>query len=292
VALQTRVDRKIGWVAADAARLRKLMVHLVSNAVKFTAEGRVDARLLLRPGAPGQTHLRFEIEDTGVGIAQDAQPHLFQRFHQADGSTARQFGGSGLGLAITRNLARLMGGEVGFTSREGEGSVFWLDVPAPVAEPPANEEDSGLAPSAAPLEGLRILVVEDNPTNRLVAGKILEGLGAEVASAADGALGVEAVSSDRYDLVLMDIQMPHMDGVEATRRIRGLGGEPAATPIIGLTANAMAHQRASYLDAGMDGVAAKPISPADLVAEIARVLSAGDGEAARPPATRQRRTFH
>jgi PAS domain S-box-containing protein len=290
--ISTEIQGERGWIMADPVRLRQALFNLIGNAVKFTSEGRVDARLVLRPGAPGQTHLRFEIEDTGVGIAQDAQPHLFQRFHQADGSTARQFGGSGLGLAITRNLARLMGGEVGFTSREGQGSVFWLDVPAPVAEPPANEEDSDFAPSAAPLRGLRILVVEDNPTNRLVAGKILEGLGAEVASAADGALGVEAVSSDRYDLVLMDIQMPHMDGVEATRRIRSLGGEPASTPIIGLTANAMAHQRASYLDAGMDGVAAKPISPADLVTEIARVLNAGRGKAAAPSAKRRRRTLH
>ena len=271
--LSVSVEGEGGWIAADPVRLRQALFNLIGNAVKFTSEGRVQARLVLRDAGKRRKRLRFEIEDTGVGIAEAAQDHLFQRFHQADGSTARRFGGSGLGLAITRSLAELMGGTVGFTSREGEGSTFWLDVSAPVAEAAVIPEPSSDAASSAPLEGLRILVVEDNPTNRLVAGKILEGLGASVASAEDGALGVQAVAGECYDLVLMDIQMPEMDGVEATRRIRALGDAAAATPIIGLTANAMAHQRVAYLEAGMDGVAAKPISPADLIAEIARVLN-------------------
>ena len=277
--LSVQVEGDGGWIAADPVRLRQALFNLIGNAVKFTAEGRVQARLVLRDAGKRRKRLRFEIEDTGVGIPQAAQDHLFQRFHQADGSTARRFGGSGLGLAITRSLADLMGGTVGFTSREGKGSTFWLDVPAPVVEAPAIPEPSSNPAAAAPLEGLRILVVEDNPTNRLVAGKILEGLGASVATAEDGALGVQAVAGGCYDLVLMDIQMPEMDGVEATRRIRALGDEAAATPIIGLTANAMAHQRVTYLEAGMDGVAAKPISPADLIAEIARVLNGPAGEA-------------
>ncbi len=196
--------------------------------------------------------------------------HLFQRFHQADGSTAREFGGSGLGLAITRTLAEMMGGEVGFISREGEGSTFWFDVPAPAAVVP---EARLAVASLAALDGLRVLVVEDNPTNRLVATKILEGLGAVVETAADGVYGLEAIQSGSYDLVLMDVQMPRMDGVEATRCIRQLDSPWSRLPIIGLTANALSHQRTDYLAAGMNGVASKPISPPALLAEIARVLS-------------------
>ena len=286
--LEARVEGEVGWIMADPVRLRQALFNLIGNAVKFTGEGRVEARLAVADEA-GAPRLRFEIEDTGVGIAEAAQQHLFQRFHQVDGSSARQFGGSGLGLAITRSLARMMGGEVGFTSREGLGSTFWFDVPAQAAEPPANEEDAGPSLSARPLQGLNILVVEDNPTNRLVAGKILEGLGAEVATAADGALGVEATVRGVYDLVLMDIQMPHMDGVEATRQIRKLGGAAGSRPIIGLTANAMAHQRVAYIEAGMDGVASKPISPSDLVAEIVRVLNAHSTAETAPPVKRRRR---
>ena len=286
--LVTRVEGEPGWIMADPVRLRQALFNLIGNAVKFTSEGRVEVRLMAR-GGRGKPRIRFEIEDTGVGIPDEAQQHLFQRFHQADGSTARQFGGSGLGLAITRSLAHLMGGEVGFTSREGSGSTFWFDVPAQAAEPPANEEDASDAAAAMPLQGLSILVVEDNPTNRLVASKILEGLGASVATAADGALGVEAAAADRYDLVLMDIQMPRMDGVEATRRIRGLGGATASTRIIGLTANAMAHQRSAYFEAGMDGVASKPISPSGLVAEIVRVLNTDSELVSAAPAKRTRR---
>jgi PAS domain S-box-containing protein len=268
--LELRVQAKTEgvWIEADPVRLRQGLFNLVGNAIKFTAKGHVEVRLSAKTRA-GKRRLRFEIEDTGIGIPEAAQAGLFRRFQQADGSTSRRFGGSGLGLAITRRLAELMDGEVGFLSREGEGSTFWLEIFAPAAEAKVEAEaDEGVA-----LDGLRALLVEDNATNRLVASKMLEALGVSVDMAEHGGLGVEAARQGGFDLVLMDIQMPVMDGLEATRRIRALAGEPAQVPIIGLTANAMSHQREAYVAAGMDGLVAKPISPAALVAEISRVMS-------------------
>ena len=273
--LTTRIQGGDGWAMIDPVRLRQGLFNLIGNAIKFTPDGRVEARLTISEDAAGHKRLRFEVEDTGVGIPASVQPTLFQRFQQADGSTARRFGGSGLGLVITRALAEMMGGGVGFTSTEGEGSTFWLDVRAPAAERPNATEES-----LASLDGMKILVVEDNATNRLVATKILEGLGAQVVTAEDGVLGVEAVVATSFDLVLMDVQMPRMDGVEATRTIRALAAPAARTPIIGLTANVMLHQWQAYRDAGMDGVASKPISPRALLTEIARVMSETDEAAA------------
>ncbi|MEO6340740.1 MAG: ATP-binding protein [Caulobacteraceae bacterium] len=267
--LTTRIEGGDGWAMIDPVRLRQGLFNLIGNAIKFTIDGRVEARLEIADDGAGQKRLRFEIEGSGVGIPADLQATLFQRFQQADGSTARRFGGSGLGLVITRTRAELMGGEVGFTSVEGRGSTFWLDVPTPAAERPNAADTECLAS----LEGLNILVVEDNATNRLVATKILEGLGAQVTTADDGILGVEAVTAMTFDLVLMDVQMPRMDGVEATRTIRALDGPVSRVPIVGLTANVMLHQWQEYRAAGMDGVASKPISPRALFTEIARVLS-------------------
>ena len=254
-------DPALGWVRSDPVRLRQALFNLVGNAVKFTQKGHVVVRC--RRADAGV--LRFEVEDTGVGIAPDAQSRLFERFNQADASTTRRFGGSGLGLAITRKLAELMNGQVGFTSEEGRGSTFWLEVRADAASAVAECPE----PDIAILDGVRVLVVEDNATNRLIATKLLENFGAQVSTAADGYLGVEAAAQGGFDLILMDIQMPGIDGLEAARRIRALGGETAATPIVALTANVLAHQRQSYIDAGMDGVVGKPISPTDLIGEIA-----------------------
>jgi PAS domain S-box-containing protein len=259
------------WIEADPARLRQIFFNLVGNAVKFTVQGKVVARLdVAGADDKGRRHVTLAVADTGIGMSAEAKQRLFERFRQAESDTSRRFGGTGLGLAISQGLARAMGGEIACTSAEGEGSTFRFAFDARAAEPP------GAAPSHdGLLDGVRILLVEDNPTNRLVVRTILTRLGASVEEAEDGIEGVKAATNGRYDLVLMDVQMPHMNGIEATRAIRGLTGPISQAPIIGLTANVMAHQRIEYLAAGMNGIVAKPISPAALMTEIARLLEGG-----------------
>ena len=267
--LRTRIDADPGWVMADPVRLRQILFNLLGNAAKFTLQGGIEARLELVGQGEGR-RLRVEVEDTGVGIPEEALSGLFERFHQVDGSTTRRFGGTGLGLAISRSLVEQMGGEVGARSELGKGSVFWFEVPAPAVQP-----ERAVPVEAPPLmTGLRVLVVEDNATNRLIATRILEVLGAEVDTADDGAAGVAAAANIDFDVIFMDIQMPGMDGVEATHRIRRLGSPAATTPIVAMTANVMKHQVRTYLAAGMDGAVAKPLNPAALVAEVQRLLAA------------------
>ena len=259
----------IGWVAADPARLRKIFFHFVGNAVKFTHAGGVEARLSAF-GEGEARRLRFEVDDTGVGVAPEAQAALFQQFTQADSSSTRRYGGQGLGLAITRQLAELMNGRVGCESRPGGGSRFWMEISAPAAAQPAGADSS----DSGWLAGVKVLVVEDNPTNRLVATRMLGQLGADVATAENGAEGVTAVEATDYDLVFMDIQMPVMDGVEATRRIRAMAGLKGQVPIVATTANVMPHQLETYRLCGVSGVVAKPISPSALLTEVARIARA------------------
>ena len=265
----------VGLILTDPNRLRQALFNLVGNAVKFTLAGSVTLRVRRADDEDGP-RVAFEVIDTGVGIAVEAQSRLFERFQQADASTTRRFGGSGLGLAITRRLAEMMGGAVDFSSHEGVGSTFLLTIAAPPAQ--ALVADDAMADNL--LQGLRILVVEDNATNRLVARRILEQLGAEVETADDGLDGVAAARHRAFDLILMDVQMPGIDGLEAARQIRALPGAAARTPIIALTANVMSHQRTAYLAAGMDGVAAKPIVPAALIGEIVRLAGEDMGEEA------------
>jgi PAS domain S-box-containing protein len=262
----------VGWGDLDPVRLRQIAFNLIGNAVKFTRRGGVKVRLAA-VGAGEAQRIRLEVEDTGIGVPPEAQAHLFDGFQQADGSSTRQFGGAGLGLAITRALAERMGGGIGFTSRQGVGSTFWADLRAPACPP--------IRAKAAErwLEGLRVLVVEDNPTNRLIATRMLAELGAQAVTAENGAEGVERACAESFDLIFMDIQMPVMDGIAATREIRALSGSAGRTPILAVTANVLPRQIEAYLQAGMDGYVAKPVSPAALMAEIAR-LAASAGERA------------
>jgi CheY-like chemotaxis protein len=261
----------LGWAEIDPVRLRQCLFNIVGNAVKFTERGGVAVRLTCIGQGAGRK-LRCEVEDTGIGVPENARARMFDRFQQVEGGSTRRFGGTGLGLAISRQLARMMGGDLDYVSREGEGSTFWFEIAAPVAAAPAAEAANAI--QDAPLAGLRVLVVDDNRVNRLVGVKSLNALGAEAEAVDSGAAAIEAVRASGFDLILMDVNMPGMDGLEATRRIRALGPAIAATPILALTADVMRHQHDAYLASGMNGVVPKPFSPAQLLSEVMRLAGA------------------
>jgi len=255
----------------DDQRLRQILINLLNNAVKFTAEGAVTLRLRITPDA-----VRFEVTDTGVGIAPEALPRLFQRFSQADGSITRSHGGTGLGLAISKGLVELMDGQIGVTSTFGQGSTFWIDM-APPSAAALNDE----AAEAVDEEDVsaHILLVDDHPVNRQLGVTVLNLLGCTVDTAENGEQAVQAMRSGRYDLVLMDVHMPVMDGLDATRAIRALGGPASRTPIITMSADVLPEQVARCEAAGMNDRVAKPLSITDLQACLVRWIGRGaDGD--------------
>ncbi len=251
-------------VAGDRKRLMQVLVNLLDNAVKFTSEGQVEWSVVPVSSRSGAPLIRFQVSDTGIGIPKDALATVFQRFTQVDSSSTRQFGGTGLGLAIAARLIAMMGSEIRVASDEGKGSSFWFDVD--IGEQTTAHEPDGLEArmAARPESDHRILLVEDNPTNQLIVLSMLNSDGLVINVANNGWEALEAVTNARYDLILMDIQMPEMGGIDATREIRALKGHNAEIPIIALTANSMPEDRDRYRAAGMNGIIAKPIDRDDL----------------------------
>lgn len=276
--MQVQIDKHVARVVeADGVRLRQVLINLIGNAIKFTETGVIRIGVQSKQEAGQQTSLCFEVEDTGIGIRQEDQVRLFQNFTQADSSITRQFGGTGLGLSISKRIIELMQGDIGLESEYGKGSRFWFCVPVSVVETAvrlvARSETAAVVveeKEAASLstEEFSILVAEDDPINQQVISSLLERIGYKADIAVDGSKAVEQAQKKHYDLIFMDMQMPNMDGLQATRAIRALPAPVSETPIVALTANVLPQDRQRCEEAGMDDFVGKPIDPELLAATI------------------------
>ncbi|WP_374243842.1 PAS domain S-box protein [Zoogloea sp.] len=283
--MELNIESLPSLVRGDATRFTQALLNLASNAVKFTERGTVclSARVLER--RDGRIKLRVEVRDSGIGVPPEVLPKLFGAFEQGDASNTRKYGGTGLGLAITRRLAELMGGEAGAESTQGVGSTFWFTAWVGVGRPV--HALGGLSAEAAQADlvlrrdfaGAHVLLVEDEPVNQEVARLFLLDVGLDVAIAGNGAVAVDMLREAPFDLILMDMQMPEMDGLEATRRIRTIPGRESV-PIVAMTANAFAEDRAQCMAAGMDDFLSKPVEPDRLFSTILRWLRRGAGKPA------------
>jgi CheY-like chemotaxis protein len=259
-----------GCYRGDAVRVRQILYNLVSNAIKFTSSGGVQIR------ASRDENLLLTVSDTGIGIPDDRAEAMFDKFEQADTSTARQFGGTGLGLSICRELCHLMGGQISVTSTPGTGSVFSVELPLTWRAGVIEAEKENIAKlELDQTSSIRVLAAEDNPVNQIVLKTLLNQFGVEPVIVGDGVLVVSAWEDEEWDIILMDVRMPTLDGIEACKLIRQKERHSARrrTPIIALTADAMDHQKTLYLEAGMDGYVAKPIDAANLLQTLQQFLS-------------------
>jgi signal transduction histidine kinase/CBS domain-containing protein/HPt (histidine-containing phosphotransfer) domain-containing protein/FixJ family two-component response regulator len=277
--LELRLERDPSlpsFLRGDALRIKQVLLNLASNAVKFTDQGRVEIRLQRLTARDGSPWMRFQVNDTGIGLTDEQCARLFQPFEQADNSTTRRYGGTGLGLAISRHLVSLMGGHIGVDSTLGRGSRFWFEIPLALGESMTLESQTAVAstlkacgapPSLTEHRGQRLLLVEDNPINQEVALALLSDTGLSVDVADHGGLALELARQTRYDLILMDIQMPVMNGLEAACAIHALSGQQDL-PILAMTANVFESDRQACLEAGLCDHVAKPIDPESFYAKL------------------------
>ncbi|MDF7801994.1 ATP-binding protein [Pontiellaceae bacterium B1224] len=285
-------------LCGDVGRLRQILTNLLGNAIKFTAEGQVALHVQLADDHADHIHLRFEIHDTGIGIEPEQLPNIFTAFQQQDASTSRKYGGTGLGLTICKQLVEIMGGEIGATSRLGKGSLFWFEIPVDLQRAKNGQtsfefdaggtrgakEDDHTATQDILLETrtrikqygsvVRALVVEDNRVNQTVALRTLQKMGIEAEAVGDGEEAIECLVKATFNFVLMDVQMPKMDGLETTAAIRKIEAEQKLRrmPIVAMTAHALSGDRERCLQGGMDCYITKPINVADLAAVIFQCL--------------------
>ncbi len=267
-------------IKGDPLRIRQILFNLISNAVKFTETGSIDVSARTCIDARGRRAMVLEVADTGCGISPAILSRLFAEFEQGNQMIARKKGGTGLGLAISRRLAELMDGSLDVRSIEGEGSIFTVTLPYELAESQdALAEDEDVELDVRPL---RILVAEDHPTNQKIVSLFLSTMGWSLAMANDGVEALEMAALEEFDAILMDMQMPNMDGLEATRRLRATPGYTQHVPIIALTANAMDHHRAAFMEAGADAFVPKPLDPSVLIQTILTCAKASMADVTSP----------
>jgi PAS domain S-box-containing protein len=276
--LEHAVDRSVpGWLTGDPARLRQVLLNLLNNAIKFTEKGSITIDVCAQTSADGRERIRFSVVDTGIGIPAEQQHRLFRKFSQGDSSISRRHGGTGLGLAICKRLVELMDGEIGVLSEVDRGSTIWFTAYLPLASQPTAPPQIEFPPQEAGTRKARILVVDDLDTNREIVEAYLGDNGYSVETAGSASEAIRLLQNGRYDLVLMDIQMPVMDGVAATRCIRALSDSIKNIPIIAMTGNVLPQQVLSFLAAGMNDHVGKPIERAKLYDNVLRWLPKIEG---------------